>query len=74
MVNNDLSDYIKIVLDSPNTYSFIDLVKVGGGTHTSKINIEDLSTFPIPLPPINEQSRIIKRINFIIDKIDNLMY
>ena len=74
IVNNDLSDYIKIVLDSPNTYSFIELVKVGGGTHTSKINIEDLSTFPIPLPPINEQSRIIKKINFIIDKINNLMY
>ena len=74
MVNNNLSDYIKIVLDSPNTYSFIDLVKVGGGTHTFKINIEDLSTFPIPLPPIKEQSRIIKKVNFIIDKIDNLMY
>ena len=74
LVDNTLANYIKIVLDSPNTYSYIDKVKVGGGTHTFKINIEDLSTFPIPLPPKQEQIKIINRINCLFEKIDNLAY
>ena len=72
-INRKLSEYVKIVLDSPNTYSFIDLIKVGGGTHTFKINIEDLNTFPIPLPPLKEQYRIVNSINTIFEKIDNLI-
>ena len=74
LVDNTLANYIKIVLDSPNTYSYIDKVKVGGGTHTFKINIEDLSTFPIPLPPKQEQIKIINRINYLFERIDNLAY
>lgn len=69
-----MANYIKIVLDSPNTYSYIDKVKVGGGTHTFKINIEDLSTFPIPLPPKKGQIKIIDKINYLFEKIDNLSY
>ena len=61
LINSQLVDYIKFVLDSPFIYNFIDYVKVGGGTHTYKINIEDMSRFPIPLAPIEEQKRILKK-------------
>ena len=64
-IDKSMVEYLKNVLDAPNTISFIDLIKVGGGTHTYKINIEDLSTFPIPLPPILEQERIVKKFNLI---------
>lgn len=74
LIDKQLAYFIKIVLESPNSYSYIDKVKVGGGTHTFKINIEDISTFPIPLPPINEQYRIIKRINCLFERINNLSY
>lgn len=74
LVDNTIANYVKIVLDSPNTYSYIDKVKVGGGTHTFKINIEDLNTFPIPLPPKNEHIKIINKINYLFEKIDNLSY
>ena len=72
LINKNLSSFVKVVLDSPNSYNFIDLVKVGGGTHTFKINIEDIGKFPIPLPPIEEQNRIILKTNEIIKKIDHL--
>lgn len=74
LVNKYLSSYVKVVLDSPNSYNFIDFVKVGGGTHTFKINVEDIGKFPIPLPPIEEQNKIVKQINEILEKIDNLFY
>lgn len=74
LVDIHFSNYVKFVLDSPNTNSYIDKVKVGGGTHTFKINIKDLSTFPIPIPPINEQSKIVDKIKYLFEKIDDLIY
>lgn len=74
LVDGDLSRFIKIVLDSPNSYNFIDYVKVGGGTHTFKINIEDIGKFPVPLPPMKEQNRIMLKTNEIIMKINRLFY
>lgn len=73
LVDCNLSSYIKMVLESPNISSFIDLIKVGGGTHTFKINIEDLHNFPIPLPPINEQITITRKIHSIFEKINVLL-
>ena len=63
LVNTCTVNYIKLILESPFIYNFIDYIKVGGGTHTFKINIEDMSRFPIPLAPINEQIRIVAKIN-----------
>ena len=69
LINSQLANYIKFILDSPFTYNFIDYVKVGGGTHTFKINIEDINRFPIPLAPLNEQNRILNRIHILFDTI-----
>ena len=65
LINSQLVKYIKLILDSPFTYNFIDYVKVGGGTHTFKINIEDINRFPIPLAPFNEQKRILEKLDII---------
>jgi len=62
LVEKSLNYYIKISLNSPNSTKFIDYVKVGGGTHTYKLNIEDINKFPIPLPPFAEQERIVNKI------------
>ena len=70
LINSKLAKYIKFILDSPFTYNFIDYVKVGGGTHTYKINIEDMSRFPIPLAPINEQERILNKVNILFNTIN----
>lgn len=72
LVDKKLANYIKIVIESPNSNNFIDFIKVGGGTHTFKINIENIGKFPIPLPPFNEQERIILKINKIIKQINCL--
>lgn len=74
LINKPISEYIKIVLDSPNTYKFINYVKVGGGTHTFKINIEDIAKFPIPLPPANEQLKILHKTTKLINQIDHLFF
>lgn len=54
-------NYLNLVLSSPQINKYIDHVKVGGGTHTNKINIESLSTFPIPIPPLDEQLKIVAK-------------
>ena len=72
LIDKKMTTYIYYVLNTPNSYSFIDYVKVGGGTHTFKINIEDIGKFPIPLPPLEEQTRINKKLSFIIEQINHL--
>lgn len=74
LIDKSIVEYVKLVLESPNSYSYIDNIKVGGGTHTFKINIEDLGTFPIPLAPIKEQDRIIQKVKYLFEKINSLVY
>lgn len=74
LVDTTLVKYIKLVLDSPNSYKFINYVKVGGGTHTFKINVEDIGKFPIPLPSYQEQIKICNKVEFILKEIENLFY
>ena len=64
------SKYLKIVLSSPFINNHIDRIKVGGGTHTYKINLDSLLTFPIPYPPKMEQSKIIFKVKELIDLLD----
>ena len=65
LIDKNLVQFIKFVLESPLSYKFIEKVKVGGGTHTFKINVEDIYSFPIPVPPLQEQKRIIDQLNQI---------
>ncbi len=62
LVLNEPLNYVYLVLSSPHISNFIDFIKVGGGTHTFKINVEDINKFPIPLPPLAEQQRIVNKV------------
>lgn len=64
------NEYLKMVLSSPFISNHIDRIKVGGGTHTYKINLENLLTFPIPCPPQKEQNEIISKVTELM----NLLY
>lgn len=69
-INKELSKYIETVINSGYGFSWIQKVKVGGGTHTFKINLDDLRLFPIPLPPIGEQQRIVAKLDEITPLIN----
>lgn len=55
-----LSDYVVFAINSPLGDKWIQNNKVGGGTHTYKINLIDLPNMLIPLPPLEEQKRIVE--------------
>ncbi len=54
------SDYMKYVMQSPSYWTFIS--KKRSGTGQPNVNATKLSEFAIPLPPLEEQSRIAAKI------------
>ena len=64
-VVSETVDYIVLYINSPMGYRWIQNNKVGGGTHTFKINLTDLPNMLICIPPINEQKRIVERMSVI---------
>lgn len=72
LIDTSICNYLVACLNSPLGYSWIDKVKVGGGTHTYKINLSDLPNFIIPLPPLAEQHRIVDKLDKIFEKIESM--
>ena len=70
LIEADVADYIVQVINSGYCYRWIDDNKVGGGTHTNKINLDTLRGMPIPIPPLEEQHRIVAKIEEILPYID----
>ena len=71
-VNERLTDYIVFCINSPLGFNWIQNHKVGGGTHTYKINLGDMPNMLIPIPPFPEQKRIKLKIEQIFAEIDKL--
>ena len=69
-VNNAITDYIVLCINSPVGFNWIQENKVGGGTHTFKINLSDLPKMFIPLPPLEEQHRIVAKIEELLPYVD----
>jgi len=61
LIDSRLAEWVVDCIDAPIGFQWIQRVKVGGGTHTFKINLGDIPEFLIPLPPLNEQRRILNR-------------
>ena len=61
VIDPSVVDYIVFAINSPVGDKWIQENKVGGGTHTYKINLSDLPNMLIPLPPIEEQIRIFQK-------------
>lgn len=71
-VNSIINDYLILLINSPFGTKWIDNVKVGGGTHTYKLNLSDFPNMLIPLPPLAEQHRIVEKLNSILPKLNDL--
>ena len=69
---NISADYIVFCINSPLGFNWIQNHKVGGGTHTYKINLGDMPNMLIPIPPFPEQKRIKLKIEQIFAEIDKL--
>ena len=58
-----LKEYLKLVFDSPYFLSYAK--KAVSGTTIMNLSLFSMNNFPIPLPPLAEQSRIVQKINEI---------
>ncbi|MCR5700507.1 MAG: restriction endonuclease subunit S [Candidatus Saccharibacteria bacterium] len=70
LIDVRLVDYVIEVINSPVGFKWIQENKVGGGTHTYKINLSDLPNMLIPLPPLSEQKRISERLDALMQNIN----
>jgi type I restriction enzyme S subunit len=56
-------EFFRLLLNSPVVEAEFDKIKIGGGTHTNKLNLGDLYTVLLPLPPLAEQHRIVAKVD-----------
>jgi len=64
--------YFRLLLNSPLLESEYNRIKVGGGTHTNKLNLADLHSVIFPLPPLSEQHRIVAKVGQVMALCDRL--
>jgi len=57
------SDYLRLLLDSPTATVEYDRIKIGGGTHTNKLNLGDLKALSFAIPSVPEQLRIVAKVD-----------
>jgi type I restriction enzyme S subunit len=67
----DLSRYLHLVLSSPCLSAQYDEIKAGG-SHTNKLNLGDIPTLRIPVPPLAEQHRIVAKVDELMALCDRL--
>jgi len=61
-----------MLLNSPLVKGEFDRIKIGGGTHTNKLNLGDLQTVALPIPPHSEQHRIVAKVDELMALCDRL--
>ena len=69
---NIAPEFLRILLNSPLVEGEFNRIKIGGGTHTNKLNLGDLRTVALPLPPLAEQHRIVAKIDELMALCDRL--
>ena len=72
LMQDKYRDYVYNFLLSPLGYS--QLLKISGGTGVAKFNKTDLKTLLLPIPPLNEQIRIIQQIESLFDLLSKIEY
>ena len=70
--NNIDPIFFRLLLNSPFVEGEFNRIKVGGGTHTNKLNLGDLHTVALPLPPLAEQHRIVAKVDELMALCDRL--
>lgn len=71
LVDININNFLLNYLNSPVINKWIDSVKVGGGTHTFKINLRDIPNMLVPLPPLEEQKRIVSKIEELLPLVED---
>lgn len=66
-----LPAYLHLALNSPFLVRQFDLIKAGG-SHTNKLNLGDLPSLIIPVPPTAEQHRIVAKVDELMGLCDAL--
>jgi type I restriction enzyme S subunit len=64
--------YFRLLLNSPHIELEFDRIKIGGATHTNKLNLGDIHTIAVPLPPLAEQKRIVAKVDELMALCDRL--
>lgn len=67
-----ISDYLVYFLNSYFIEGWINDNKVGGGTHTAKLNLNILEKCPVALPPLKEQEQIASYLDELSSHVKNL--
>jgi type I restriction enzyme S subunit len=70
--NKILPHFLALYLNSPTATRAYDEIKVGGGTHTNKLNLGDLKALTISTPSLDKQRRIIDKVNELMAVCDEL--
>ncbi|MBN8141958.1 restriction endonuclease subunit S [Vibrio vulnificus] len=65
------SSYLHKVFHSPLLLKQYDEIKAGG-SHTNKLNLGDIPRLWLPIPPINEQHRIVAKVDELMAMCDKL--
>lgn len=68
--NEFLKEYIKLIFDSPYFLSYAK--KTVSGTTIMNLSLFSMNNFPIPLPPLAEQGRIVQKIIEMSDICEKL--
>lgn len=68
--NPTFNKYIHLYFDAPLSYDFIN--KYDNGTAQPNLAATDLARFLVPLPPLDEQSRIVNKITELMSLCDQL--
>ena len=69
---NIVPEFFRTLLNSPLVEDEFDRIKIGGGTHTNKLNLGDLQTVALPIPPLAEQHRIVAKVDELMALCDRL--
>jgi type I restriction enzyme, S subunit len=64
--------FFRLLLNSPLVEGEFKRIKVGGATHTNKLNLGDLQTVALPIPPLAEQHRIVAKVDELMALCDRL--
>ncbi|MBM7322386.1 restriction endonuclease subunit S [Agrobacterium sp. S2] len=70
--HNINQSFFRLLLNSPFVEAEFDRIKIGGGTHTNKLNLGDLHTVALPLSPLAEQHRIVAKVDELMALCDEL--
>ena len=62
--NKDILDFVAMVINSMKLVAYIT------GSAQPKLSQDNLNKIPIPLPPLNEQNRIVKSIKYWFSLVD----